>query len=98
MALLLTILSVLAAWLFLAVLVTGLLLILKTLQSVRAHLEKIAWGVRAIEQQTGPLARRLDTLAASMRGAGRELDGVAGGLGAVERGLAAAAPALHPRN
>ena len=66
MGLLLTILSVLAVWSLLAVLVIGLLLVLKTLEAVRGSLEKIAMGVRAIEQETKPLAARVEALAATL--------------------------------
>ena len=59
MTLLLSICSVLAVWALLTVLVLGLLLVLKTL-------EKIAMGVRAIEQQTLPLGAHADTLAATL--------------------------------
>jgi hypothetical protein len=55
MLLLLTILSVLALWSLLARLIVGLLLIRKTLESVRITLERIAMGVRAIEKETEPL-------------------------------------------
>jgi phosphate uptake regulator len=55
MYLLLTIVSVLAAWAFLTLLVVGLLLILKPLEAIRAHLQRIAAGVRAIERETAPL-------------------------------------------
>lgn len=65
-ALLLTILTVLAVWAFLAVLALGLLLIRKPLESIRGYLEKIAMGVRAIEQQTAPLGGAADALAASL--------------------------------
>jgi hypothetical protein len=56
MPLLLTILSVLAVWALLATLVVGLLLILKPLESIRGHLERITAGVRAIERETSPIA------------------------------------------
>jgi hypothetical protein len=73
MPLLLTILSVAALWSFLTLLVFGLLLIRKGLESVRGHLERITMGVRAIDRQTAPLhlevpafVRRLtDTVAAT---------------------------------
>jgi hypothetical protein len=55
MPLLLTVLSVLALWSLLALLMIGLLLIHKTLESIRVALERIAMGVRAIEKQTEPL-------------------------------------------
>jgi hypothetical protein len=55
MPLLLTILSVLALWSFLTLLVFGLLLIRKVLEGVRGNMERITMGVRAIERQTAPL-------------------------------------------
>src|SRR5919204_100866 len=66
MTLLLTICSVLAVWALLTVLVVGLLLVLKTLESIRGSMEKIAMGVRAIEQETLPLGAHADTLAATL--------------------------------
>lgn len=95
MTLLLTILSVLAAWTFLAVLVMGLLLILKPLQSVRAHLEKIAMGVRAIEQETAPLRTHLDTVTASMGDAVGAAGTAALRLRGIDRSLDDALPALQ---
>jgi len=64
-----TILSVLAVWALLGVLVIGLLLVLKTLEGVRGSLEKIAMGVRAIEQETKPLSAHIDALAATLAAA-----------------------------
>jgi hypothetical protein len=55
MSLLLAALSVLTFWSFLALLALGLLLIRKTLESVRMSLERITMGVRAIEKETTPL-------------------------------------------
>ena len=66
MPVLLTALSVLAVWSLLGVLVVGLLLVLKTLESVRGSMEKIAMGVRAIEQETKPLGVRSAALAATL--------------------------------
>ena len=66
MTLLLTICSVLAVWALLTVLVVGLLLVLKTLESIRGSMEKIAMGVRAIEQETLPLGAHADALAATL--------------------------------
>ena len=66
MTLLLTICSVLAVWALLTALVVGLLLVFKTLESVRGSMEKIAMGVRAIEQETLPLGAHADTLAATL--------------------------------
>jgi hypothetical protein len=57
------ILSVLTVWGLLTVLVVGLLLILKVLESVRASLRRIAMGVRAIEQETKPLGAHSAALA-----------------------------------
>lgn len=52
MELLLTILTALAAAILLLALVVSLFLILRTLQSVRGYIEKINFGVRAIEKET----------------------------------------------
>lgn len=60
-------LAVLAGWCFLGVLVIGLFIVLKVLQSVRTWLERIAMGVRAIEKQTEPLPREVERLAANLR-------------------------------
>jgi len=50
--LLLTILTALAGAILLLALVASLFIILRTLQSVRGNIEKINWGVRAIEKET----------------------------------------------
>ena len=76
MPLLLTILSVLALWALLTLLVVGLLLILKPLEAIRGHLQKINAGVRAIEQETSPL----EALAGELGPATRELHDALGGL------------------
>lgn len=62
MTLLLVILSVLALWTLLSLLVVGLLLVLKSLEGVRLHLRKISMGVRAIETETAPLQRHARAL------------------------------------
>jgi hypothetical protein len=95
--LLLTILSVIAIWAFLTVLVVGLLMILKPLQQVRGYLEKITMGVRAIEHQVRPLGERADALAAALGGVGGPLGRAAEHLASADRNLDAAAPALRPR-
>jgi hypothetical protein len=64
---LLTILSVLAAWALLGVLLVGLLLVVKSLQSIRHWFEKTTVGVRTVEHQTRDLARRGAVLTASLR-------------------------------
>jgi hypothetical protein len=64
---LLTVLSVIAAWALIGVLLVALLLVFKELQSIRHWFEKITVGVRAVEHQTGALAQRGEALTASMR-------------------------------
>ena len=76
MPLLLTILSALALWALLTLLVIGLLLIFKPLEAIRGHLQKINAGVRAIEQETTPL----EALAGELGPATRELHDALGGL------------------
>lgn len=92
MPLLLTILSVVAVWALLAVLIIGLLLILKPLVSIRTYLEKIAMGVRAIEKQTMPLGARADAAARLLGEAGGAVGSAAGRLTEADRRLDAAAP------
>jgi hypothetical protein len=48
----LTILTVLALWVLLIALVLALFFIMRGLQSIRSYLEKINFGVRAIEKET----------------------------------------------
>jgi hypothetical protein len=64
---LLTVLSVLAAWALLGVLLVALLLIVKSTQSIRHWFEKITVGVRAVEHQTADLGPRAEVLATSLR-------------------------------
>ena len=52
MTLLLTLLTALLAASLVLALVVSLFMILRTLQSVRKYIEKINWGVRAIEKET----------------------------------------------
>ncbi len=96
MILLLTILSVLAGWAFLGLLVLGLLLILRALQSVRGNLEKITMGVRAIEWQLVPLGSHVSVVAGSLGETADAMVAVDAGLAATTRSLKAAAPLLHP--
>ena len=56
MVLLLTTLTALAGAVLLVALVVALFLVLRTLQSVRGYIEKINFGVRAIEKETEMLA------------------------------------------
>jgi hypothetical protein len=74
---LLTILSVLTAWALLGVLLVGLLLIVKPLQSIRHWFEKITVGVRTVEHQTAELAARGTVVAVSLREALEAMDAVA---------------------
>ncbi len=77
MTTLLTILSVLTAWALLGVLLVGLLLIVKSLQSIRHWFEKITVGVRTVEHQTAELAARGTVVAASLREALEAMDAAA---------------------
>ena len=76
MPLLLTIVSVLAVWAFLTELVVALLLVFKTLESIRGALQRIAFGVRAIERETAPV----DRLTRDLPNAGDDLHGALAGL------------------
>ncbi len=77
---LLAILTVLAAWSFLGVLATGLLLLLKSLQSIRRWIEQIVVGLRAVEHHTASLGPHAGLLASS-------LDDAVDVVGAAERGV-----------
>ncbi len=97
MRVLLTVLSVLAGWALLGVLIVGLRLIMKQLESIREHLEKIVWGVRAIEQQTVPLEAHADALVASLDETGDAVGAAADQLDKVSQDVDAAGPALRSR-
>jgi hypothetical protein len=75
---LLTVLSVVAAWALIGVLLLALLLVFKELQSIRHWFEKITVGVRAVEHQTAALDQRGEVLAASMREALEALHAASG--------------------
>jgi len=70
--------------LLLAVLAWALVQIEKALAGICRSLEKIAWGVRAIEVQTSPLP-------AGISGVAQSLTGIGGGLGVVDKHLASTA-------
>jgi uncharacterized protein YoxC len=89
-ALLLTIVSVLTGWAFLGLLVLGLLLITKPLDSVRVNLQKIAMGVRAIEKQLSPLGDEAEQVAEAFPKLAAQLDGAADKLARAARGVHAA--------
>lgn len=88
MPLLLTIVSVLCGWVLLTLLVLALLMIYKPLQAVNRSLEKIAMGVRAIEQETSPLANSLNAVSASLNEAAAQLGRAARGLTSVDEKFA----------
>lgn len=93
MVLLLTVLSVLAVWSLLALLVLGLLVIFKALEAVRRNLEQIAMGVRAIEHETAPLGRDAAALGTNLHSAAAALDDLGARLEHTVQQLAAPAPA-----
>ena len=95
MVLLLTILSVLALWAFLTVVVIALLMIRKTLEAIRRSLEQITMGVRAIEVQTVPLGPRALDVAQALAALVADLGPLADTIASVETRTAAAAPALR---
>lgn len=97
MPLLLTLLSVLATWSFLGVLIIGLFLILKPLHGVRGTLERIAWGVRAIEQQLLPYGADVARAARNLNAAAEAFDGLKARAERVDRASASAAPHLRVR-
>ncbi len=80
MDVLLAILTVLAAWTFLGVLATGLLVFLKSMQSIRRWLEQIVVGLRAVEHHTASLGPHARVLASS-------LDDAVDAVGAARRGV-----------
>lgn len=94
MTLLMAIVTLLAVWSFLLVLLIGLLLIEKVLESVRSYLEKIAMGVRAIEKETAPLASHAATLADEINQANSGVGAVSEGLVQVDTDLGTAANLL----
>ncbi len=63
----LTILSVLVAWALLGVVLVGLFLMVKSLQSIRHWFEKTTVGLRTVEHQTRDLHVRAAVLTASLR-------------------------------
>jgi uncharacterized protein YoxC len=95
--LVLTVLSVLALWAFLTVLVIALLLIRKVLEAVRRSLEQITMGVRAIEVQTAPLGTATLGASASLGDTIAEFTPILAALADVERDLQTALPALRRR-
>lgn len=79
--------TVLAMAVLLTVLALGLLLIVKSLHSVRGYLEQIAMGVRAIETHAKSMPGGLGELTEQMEPLGEELGRAAERLTAAGRGL-----------
>ncbi len=93
MELLLTILTALAGVALLVALVIALFIILRTLQSVRGYIEKINFGVRAIEKETEMLGgvEKLNTGLTALAGG---LESVATHFTNVDRNVGAVGEAL----
>jgi len=93
MELLLTILTALAAATLLVALVVALFIVLRTLQSVRGYIEKINFGVRAIEKETEML-RGVEKLNTGLTALAGGLDSVAEHFTNVNRNVVPVAEAL----
>ena len=89
MAVAATVLSGLALWVLLIALIMGLSRVLRALEGTRSSLDKIAMGVRAIEQETSPLPRSIDGINSSF-------GSLAGGLGSVREHLESVDRNLDP--
>ena len=96
MELLLTILTALLAASLLIALVVSLFLILRTLQSVRKYIEKINWGVRAIEKETEMLSG-VETLNGGLTALAGGLESVATHFANVDRNVGTVGEALLRR-
>lgn len=84
---LLTTLSVLAVWTLLVLLTIALMLIRQPLKRTRIHLERIAMGVRAIEQQVTPLRGQSKNLTGLLGDANRGLSESSSRLKALDQSL-----------
>lgn len=93
MELLLTVFTALLAAALLIALVVSLFLILRTLQSVRKYIEKINWGVRAIEKETEMLGG-VETLNGGLTALSGGLESVAAHFGNVDRNVGTVGAAL----
>ncbi|MCA1619657.1 MAG: hypothetical protein LC795_10185 [Acidobacteria bacterium] len=96
MELLLTILTALAGAVLLVALVVSLFLILRTLQSVRKYIEKINWGVRAIEKETEMLGG-VETLNGGLTALAGGLESVAGHFANIDSNVGTVGEALLQR-
>jgi hypothetical protein len=90
-------LSVLALWAFLTALVAGLLLVLKPLESIRGNLQRITFGVRAIERETTPIQTLSEQLAGAASALRASLDPLASRLRGLDAALERALPTLRDR-
>ena len=93
MELLLTVLTALLAAALLIALVIALFLVLRTLQSVRKYIEKINWGVRAIEKETEMLGG-VETLNGGLTALSGGLESVATHFANVDRNVGTVGAAL----
>ena len=84
-----TVLSGLALWVLLMALILGLSRVLRALVGIRSSLDKIAMGVRAIEQETSPLP-------GSIGGINSSFTSLAGGLESVKEHLESVNRNLDP--
>lgn len=91
------VLSVVGAWGLLGMLASALLLVHKSLQSIRGWFEKVTTGLRAVEHQTLPLGLRTEELTATLTAATAAVDAAAQRLREADGLLAAAAPSLRLR-
>ncbi len=96
MALLLTILTALLGAVLLIALVAALFLILRALQAVRCSLEKINFGVRAIEKETEMLGG-VETLNGGLTALAGGLESVAAHFTNVDKNIGTVGEALLQR-
>lgn len=82
-----TAVSLVALWVLLIALILGLSRVLRALEGVRASLDKIAMGVRAIEQETAPLPNNIDGVNSSFGSLAGGLESVKDHLASVDRNL-----------
>ncbi len=88
-----TVLTALLAASLLIALIVSLFLVLRTLQSVRGYIEKINFGVRAIEKETEMLGG-VETLNGGLTALAGGLESVAAHFGKVDRNVGTVGAAL----
>ncbi len=89
----LTVLTALLAASLLVALIVSLFLVLRTLQSVRRYIEKVNFGVRAIEKETEMLGG-VETLNGGLTALAGGLESVAAHFGNVDRNVGTVGAAL----